>query len=197
MRISEQLPVFHHNLTTQLRLVWTADRTQHTGSNYLVPVPPPSTPSFNFTSFSLPLISSSLSALSRPLEEMTPTVERPCAVCGVTTTQRCSSCAEHDFELFICGREHQKLVRCSFFSLLTDYAAHPSHIHRSGSLTSITAATRLSLSSFLPSLRRKQTRSRALPFCPTPSRLLMRRWQKVLPCDSGARLRISRLVSSC
>lgn len=37
----------------------------------------------------------------------------PCCVCGVTTTQRCSSCANHGLNLFLCGREHQKLVRFS------------------------------------------------------------------------------------
>ncbi|GAA5914374.1 hypothetical protein JCM8208_002828, partial [Rhodotorula glutinis] len=37
-------------------------------------------------------------------------VPQPCEVCGVETTQRCSSCLEAGIDLFFCGKDHQKLV---------------------------------------------------------------------------------------
>jgi hypothetical protein len=39
--------------------------------------------------------------------------EGPCAVCGEVTKQRCSSCAEHGFEIFQCSPSHRDLVRLS------------------------------------------------------------------------------------
>jgi hypothetical protein len=33
-----------------------------------------------------------------------------CAVCGVTTNHRCSSCADFGTDVFLCSREHQKVV---------------------------------------------------------------------------------------
>ncbi|GAA5948157.1 hypothetical protein JCM10213_001687 [Rhodosporidiobolus nylandii] len=33
-----------------------------------------------------------------------------CCVCGKVTQDRCGACAEADFDLFFCSREHQKLI---------------------------------------------------------------------------------------
>ncbi|BGP15647.1 hypothetical protein JCM10213v2_003636 [Rhodosporidiobolus nylandii] len=33
-----------------------------------------------------------------------------CCVCGKETADRCGACAEADFALFFCSREHQKLI---------------------------------------------------------------------------------------
>jgi hypothetical protein len=66
----------------------------------------------------LPLISLNSPVLSPPPASMSDTqstLEGPCAVCGTATKHRCSSCAEHGFDLFLCGREHQKLVSFSSF----------------------------------------------------------------------------------
>lgn len=38
-------------------------------------------------------------------------VAQPCEVCGVETTQRCSSCVKAGVDLFFCSKDHQKLVR--------------------------------------------------------------------------------------
>ncbi|GAA5853789.1 hypothetical protein JCM8547_007450 [Rhodosporidiobolus lusitaniae] len=35
--------------------------------------------------------------------------ERPCCVCGATTSQRCGACGKAGFSLFFCSNEHQKL----------------------------------------------------------------------------------------
>jgi hypothetical protein len=50
-------------------------------------------------------------ALNPHQAPMESTEAGPCCVCGATTTQRCSSCLAHGFSLFVCGKEHQKLVR--------------------------------------------------------------------------------------
>ena len=41
----------------------------------------------------------------------TASVAQPCEVCGVETTQRCSSCVQAGVDLFFCSKAHQKLVR--------------------------------------------------------------------------------------
>jgi hypothetical protein len=48
---------------------------------------------------------------ARPKLTMSIELSGACAVCCTETTQRCSSCAEHGFDFFLCGQEHQKLVR--------------------------------------------------------------------------------------
>ncbi|BGP15657.1 hypothetical protein JCM10213v2_003646 [Rhodosporidiobolus nylandii] len=65
-----------------------------------------------------------------------------CCVCGRETTQKCSACAEANFSLFFCSREHQKLIwpvhklvcgpgRCSPFlwPKLTKYEAEEAKQH--------------------------------------------------------------------
>ncbi|GAA5877520.1 hypothetical protein JCM16303_003362 [Sporobolomyces ruberrimus] len=39
-----------------------------------------------------------------------PISESKCCLCGAASTQRCSSCAKFDFDVFFCSREHQKLL---------------------------------------------------------------------------------------
>jgi hypothetical protein len=89
---------------------------------------PPSTVSRADLFLLLPVLSPSLtpplsSSPSHPA--MSSTSEGPCAVCGVTTTQRCSPCAEHGFDLFLCCREHQKLLCFLPFSLSSTLSDRP------------------------------------------------------------------------
>lgn len=81
----------------------------------LLPPPPSLSSSSSFPH--LPTISLNSPVLSPPPASMSDTqstLEGPCAVCGTATKHR-SSCAEHGFDLFLCGREHQKLVSFSSF----------------------------------------------------------------------------------
>ncbi|GAA5914389.1 hypothetical protein JCM8208_002833 [Rhodotorula glutinis] len=52
-------------------------------------------------------------------------VPQPCEVCGVETTQRCSSCLEAGISLFFCGKDHQKLVWPAHKTVCGPGKAHP------------------------------------------------------------------------
>ncbi|GAA5846263.1 hypothetical protein JCM9279_005880 [Rhodotorula babjevae] len=52
-------------------------------------------------------------------------VAQPCEVCGVETTQRCSSCLEAGIDLFFCSKDHQKLVWPAHKTVCGPGKAHP------------------------------------------------------------------------